>query len=117
VHSYNNVDDRYGIVQRDDGSIYVAGLRDLVATGYDFLVISLFAQGDTNWTFSVSGTDWWESAYDIVYRLDGNIHTPGEMSGGLWWQAFQQQAIAIGSINCWILLDRERTAGFTRPEV
>jgi hypothetical protein len=86
-HSYNSANDLcdygYGIVQGDDGNIYVAGLRDSLATGSDFFVMSLSTIGSTNWTFSVSGTDLQESAYDIVYGLDGNIYAAGGMSGGI----------------------------------
>jgi hypothetical protein len=87
LYEYNDPDSGddagYAIVQGEDGNLYVSGLTTSMATGSDLFVTSLYAPGDTNWTFAVSGTGWWELAEDIAYGGDGNIYAAGGVSDGM----------------------------------
>ena len=87
MHHYDgpdsNDDGWYAITQGDDGNVYVAGYVNLAATGYNIFAMSLSAQGDTNWTFPISGSHWWQYANEIMYGADGNIYVAGSLDGGI----------------------------------
>jgi uncharacterized delta-60 repeat protein len=65
------------IVYGDDGNVYVAGHSFHVGTRRDFVVLSLSADGDTNWTYRYDGAFNKDEAASVVYGMDGNIYAVG----------------------------------------
>ena len=60
-----------------DGNVYATGFSYNVGNYYDFLVVSLSTDGDTNWTYRYGGTLADDAAYSVAYGLDGNIYAAG----------------------------------------
>ena len=65
------------IVYGDDGNVYVAGHSFHIGTRRDFVVLSLSADGDTNWTYRYDGAFNKDEAASVVYGMDGNIYAAG----------------------------------------
>ena len=65
------------IVYGDDGNVYVAGHSFHIGTRRDFVVLSLSADGDTNWTYRYDGAFNQDEAASVVYGMDGNIYAAG----------------------------------------
>jgi uncharacterized delta-60 repeat protein len=83
IYLYNpmNLEDipfavEYGL----DHNIYVAGFSSTPTTYSDFTVLSLTADGDTNWTYRHDGPgtiEDYDMACAVTYGLDGNIYAGG----------------------------------------
>ena len=67
----------YGI----DGNVYAAGMSYDVDSYYDFFVVSLSTEGDTNWTYRYGGVLGDDAAHSVAYGLDGNIYAAGYSIG------------------------------------
>jgi uncharacterized delta-60 repeat protein len=62
----------------EDGSVYVAGYSEGVGTHWDLTVISLDAEGDTNWVYRYDGSaSSADAAFDLVCGFDGNVYAAG----------------------------------------
>jgi uncharacterized delta-60 repeat protein len=86
VYTYNGPGDStdlaYSITYGDDGNIYAAGRSRGSDVDFDFFVVSLKTDGDTNWTYRYDGPgNYWDDAYSIVYGADGNIYAAGYSDG------------------------------------
>jgi uncharacterized delta-60 repeat protein len=81
IYNYGNSGDvNFGssIVYGPDGNIYAAGSGTSADTTSDFLVMSLTTTGDTNWTYTYSGSaNCSDAAHSLVYGGDGNIYAAG----------------------------------------
>ena len=79
MHSGSGVSDDVAnkIVYGADGNIYVAGVCCGDTTAWDFFVMSLSGDGDTNWTYCYDGGLSYDAARSVVYGLDGNIYAAG----------------------------------------
>jgi uncharacterized delta-60 repeat protein len=72
-------DDAKALVYGSDGNIYAAGTVVDGVSARDFVVVSLAADGTTNWLYSytTAPTYWWDEAYAIAYGLDDKVYAAG----------------------------------------
>lgn len=80
----NDLDQARAIIYGLDGNIYAAGISTGYGSHYDFVVISLTADGAPRWNYRYSGPGYGDDrAYSLVYGSDGNIYVTGfsTMSG------------------------------------
>jgi uncharacterized delta-60 repeat protein len=78
----NNNDQAHSVVYGADGNIYAAGVSYNTGAHYDFTVISLTEEGDTNWTYLYNGSsNTSDGARSIVYGANGGIYAAGYCNG------------------------------------
>ncbi len=99
----DSVDVAFSVVYGLDGNIYAAGMSVDSITSRDFLVISLTAAGDTNWTYTYNGSgNLWDEANAIVYGADGNIYAAGMTANiGTVWDFLVISLTTAGDTN-WV---------------
>ena len=68
-----------------DNNIYAAGICGAPSTYWDFFVISMTIDGDTNWTYRYNGpTSAHDAAYAIACGQDGNIYVAGSSGSDMF---------------------------------
>lgn len=73
------------VVYGTDNNIYAAGRSGTASTYWDFFVLSLTTDGDTNWTYQYDGlSSSYDEANSIAYGLDGNIYVAGSSGGDIF---------------------------------
>jgi hypothetical protein len=86
-----------------DNNIYVAGMCAWATSGHDFMVLSLNATGDTNWTYRLQGSqDFDDQAKAIVYGADGNIYAAGTVVDGVSARDFAVVSLAADGTANWL---------------
>ncbi len=66
------------IVYGGDGNIYAVGYREFFPSKFHFIVYSLSATGDTNWTYWNNGAgNEYNACYSIAYGTDDIIYAAG----------------------------------------
>ena len=86
-----------------DNNIYVAGMCAWATSGYDFMVVSLSTEGDTNWTYRLQGSqDYDDQAKAIVYGADGNIYVAGTVVDGVSARDFAVVSLAADGSQNWL---------------
>lgn len=86
-----------------DNNIYVAGMCAWATSGHDFMVLSLSAAGDTNWTYRLQGSqNADDDAKAIVYGSDGNIYVAGTVVDGMSAKDFTVVSLAADGTENWM---------------
>jgi len=79
----NGSEKAFSIVYGLDNNIYVAGHSTGSGTFYDFIIISLSTNGDTNWIYRRNGPgNGPDEGRSIDYGIDGHIYAAGYSWGG-----------------------------------
>jgi hypothetical protein len=86
-----------------DSNIYVAGRCSWASSGNDFVVLSLNAAGDTNWTYRLQGSmDFDDDAEAIVYGSDGNIYAAGTIVDAMSARDFAVVSLDENGTENWV---------------